>query len=81
VPVLIVGVSSNKIILSCARNFHFFPVIPTMMDKQVEDLGNKCIEMTLALYNSDISTHIKIDINSSRLTVRVSKMSLTPQIL
>ena len=32
-----------------------------MMDKQVENVGIKCIEMTFALYNSDISTHIKID--------------------
>ena len=52
-----------------------------MMDKQVDNLGIKCIEMTFALYNSDICTHIKIDINPSRLTVRVSRMSLTPQIL
>jgi hypothetical protein len=52
-----------------------------MMDKQVDNLGIKCIEMTFALYNSDICTHIKIDINPSRLTVRASRMSLTPQIL
>jgi len=32
-----------------------------MMDKQAENLGIKCIEMTFALYNSDISTHIKIN--------------------
>ena len=31
-----------------------------MMDKQVENLGIKCIEMTFALYNSDICTKVAV---------------------